>query len=86
MLDNPARGHLSERAQHEVVADALAAVRLYRGHFASAQPSPDRVREIVEMLQALGKQHDMGKHGSILTTAADAISKTYLNEPAGETI
>lgn len=79
MAEKPVVGNLTEREQHEMVTDAFGAIRLIRGHYASSKAGADRIREVVEMLLAAGKSHDMGKYGSILTTAADAICRTYLN-------
>ena len=57
-------------------------IRFHQRHHASTGVAVERVREVVEILQTAGAPHDMGEHGSILTTAADAISKTYLGGQA----
>jgi len=81
-MATPARLYLTERELHEIVAEALAVVRFYRRQDASSRTSVERIQEVVAILQTLGASHDMGAHGCILTTTADAISKAYLNEPA----
>jgi hypothetical protein len=68
--------------EYDIIADALAAVRLVRGHHASSTAAAERIDEIADMLR--GRANAISSPGvpdrpsnALALSVADAIAKTY---------
>lgn len=68
------------QSEIEMAIDALQSIRLFRNHFASSRPAILHIQSVVKMLHGLNQ--DAGPYGGLLHNLADAISKTYLSQPA----
>ena len=68
---------MTEREEHELIADALAAIRFYRRCHGSGGPSAERLREITQTLR------DAGTNGNsrLLAAAAEAVGQGYTSSP-----
>ncbi len=71
-----------ERGEHQLVADALASVRLFRTLFGDGEQSREWIRELVLILHRTGCRERHGERETLLATTADAISRTYLGHSA----
>jgi hypothetical protein len=73
-----------ERGEHQLVADAMASVRLFRTLFGDGEQTREWVRQLVRVMYRTGCRDRHGERESLLATAADAIARTYLGQPVRE--
>ena len=73
-----------ERAEHQIVADALASVRLFHALYGQGEQAREWIAELSRSLLRMGCDERTADRESILSTAADAIAKTYLGRSARE--
>lgn len=71
-----------ERGEHQMIADAMASVRLFRALFGDGEQSREWIRELVHALYRTGCRERHGNRETLLATAADAIARTYLGHSA----
>lgn len=71
-----------ERSDHQLVADALASVRLFRSLFGDGEQTREWIRELVLVMHRKGCQERHGEREALLATTADAIARTYLGHSA----
>ena len=73
-----------ERGEHQLVADAMASVRLFHTLFGHGEQTREWVRELVKVMYQTGCRTRHGERESLLATTADAIARTYLGHSARE--
>jgi hypothetical protein len=73
-----------ERDEHQMVADAMASVRLFHTLFGDGEQTREWVRELVRVMYRTGCRARHGDCESLLATTADAIARTYLGHSARE--
>lgn len=73
-----------ERAEHQIIADALASVRLFHALYGEGEQAREWIAELSRALLRMGSDGAAAERESILSTAADAIAKTYLGRTARE--
>jgi hypothetical protein len=73
-----------ERGEHQLVADAMASVRLFHTLFGNGEQTREWVRELVRVMYRTGCRDRHGERDSLLATTADAIARTYLGRSARE--
>jgi hypothetical protein len=69
------------RLEHEIVADALASVRLFQLFYGQGAQRDEWIKELVRMLHRHGTEPG---RPSILAGAADAIARAYLGQGVEE--
>lgn len=74
----------TERGDHQIVADALASVRLFHALYGNGEQAREWIRELSLTLYRIGANGRIGEHESILSTTADAIARSYLGCSAQE--
>lgn len=73
-----------ERTDHQIVADALASVRLFHALYGQGEQTREWIAELARTLHRMGCSERTPERESILANAADAIARTYLRRPASE--
>lgn len=73
-----------ERTEHQIVADALASVRLFHALYGQGEQTREWIAELSRALYRMGCGERTMERESILATAADAIARAYLRRPASE--
>lgn len=69
-----------ERDDHQMVADAMASIRLFHKLFGDGEQTREWVRELALALYRTGCRDRHGEREALLATTADAIARTYLGE------
>ncbi|WP_431858051.1 hypothetical protein [Azospirillum sp.] len=73
-----------ERIEHQIVADALASVRLFHTLYGHGEQAREWIAELSRRLLRMGCEKPAADGASILATTADAIAKAYLGRSAQE--
>ena len=68
---------MTDREQHDLITEALAAIRFYRRHYASTGIAAERLGEVVQILRDTGEQ----QKSRLLMEAAEAIGRSYGSGP-----
>jgi hypothetical protein len=75
---------MQEMSDVDYVVRKLHAVKVYQSHYAGARPTPERIKELCDILVAEDSKH--GKYGGLCRNVADAICKAYLQQPYDEVL
>lgn len=73
-----------EWTEHQMVADALASVRLFHALYGRGEQASEWIAELSRALLHKGCEGRRENGESILSTAADAIARAYLGRTARE--